>query len=198
MFSLALPARGYAQGEISDCDRAAKIIETGRPAEADKWVFNHSRRCGDRATKAFAAGIARYASETDVAVLEEFMTQADNWRDASIFNAMMQLATNNAATPQARVFAIRHLIVLLQPTDLYTYAGLTRKADTTTASGMTVWQPVGCYGQITSAPRGALRGAPLPANYESRIRSTLTSLANSSTTPEPVRYAAICLQSRRS
>ena len=92
-----------------------------------------------------------------------------------VFDAVTALATDSAATPQVRVFAVRHLILLLQPNFLLTYAGLTRKADTTVTAQLVTWQEVGCVAQMgVSAPHRSLKGAPLPADYEARIRATLS------------------------
>jgi hypothetical protein len=198
--SLALSpvlTRGLSGQGVSICEKAAAIIAKGHTSEADDWAFSALRPCGAAGARAFVAGIAHYRTETDVAALEDFMTQVDNWRDASIFDAVTALATDSAATPQARVFAVRHLILLVQPNFLLTYAGLTRKADTTVTPDLVTWQEVGCVIQMISAPHGSIRGSPLPADYETRLRETLASLVSSPSVPLAVRYAAGCVPSRR-
>src|SRR5947199_9370644 len=106
-----------------ECQRAAIIIAKGHPAETDDWAFGALSGCGVVGANAFAAGLAHYTTETNIAALEDFMTSVDSWRDATIFDAVMQLATNSAASPQARVFAVRHLILRLNPQFVYTYGG---------------------------------------------------------------------------
>jgi hypothetical protein len=174
-----------------------KIIEKGHPPEADYWAFGAARRCGPAGARAVAGGLASYASETDLKALNDFMGQVDSWRDASVLEAATRLAMNGAASPQARVFAVRHLIQLIQPNYVYTFEGLTRKADTTTTAEYTVYTSA-CAAQITPPRERAAVGAPLPQGYEAEIRSTLSSLANSSSTPDPVRIAARCLPPRKS
>jgi hypothetical protein len=189
LWPMALSGQAASKGE---CDKAATIVAKGHTSQADDWTFSALRPCGATGGRAFAVGLAHYARESDVAALEDYMTQVDNWRDASIFDAVIDLATNSAASPQARVFAIRHLILLEHPQFVLTYAGLTRKADTTVTRDMVVRQEVGCVVQMTSAPHGSIKGSPLPPDYLTRLRATLVSLANSSDVPVPVRYAAGC------
>jgi hypothetical protein len=180
----------------AECDKAAAIVGKGHATETDGWAFAALRPCGAAGGRAFVAGIAHYTTETDVAALQDFMTQVDNWRDASIFDAVTALATSSAATPQARVFAVRHLILLVQPNFLLTYGGLTSKPDTTVEPGLVmVQQGGGCAAQMISAPHGSIRGSPLPADYEARIRATLASLASSPAVPVAVRYASRCVPS---
>jgi hypothetical protein len=174
------------------CDSATTIVAKGHPRQSDDWAFAAVMSCGAAGARALRTAIPTYRSETDVAALQRFMTQVDNWRDASIFDAMTELAMNNAASPQARVFAVRHLILLLQPNLLLTYAGMTRKADTTVLNGMATWQESGCVAQMTSVRRGFSKGSPLPPDYQARIRATLKALGSSPTVPEPVRFASRC------
>jgi hypothetical protein len=89
--SLALSpvlTRGLSGQGVSICEKAAAIIAKGHTSEADDWAFSALRPCGAAGARAFVAGIAHYRTETDVAALEDFMTQVDNWRDASIFDAV--------------------------------------------------------------------------------------------------------------
>jgi hypothetical protein len=179
-------------GSGVNCDQAAAIVAKGRVPARDDAAFGTLRRCGAVGGRAVAAGVAHFATETDISALQAFMSQADQWRDESVFRAIAKLATNDAASPQARVFAVRHLLTLLRPDLLYSYAGITRKADTTVTPEMTSVQLVGCAGQIITAPHGSFRGAPLPTDLKAEIQSTLKSLAQSAATPNPVRYAALC------
>jgi hypothetical protein len=179
-------------GSGSKCDKAAAVVSQGRVPAQDDSVFNSIRGCGAVGGRAIAAGVAHFATETDIPVLEDFMSQVDQWRDESVFRATTQLATNDAASPQARVFAVRHLFMLLRPELLYSYQGLTRKADTTVTPELTSWQSVGCAGAIITSPHGSSRGAPLPTDFKAEIRSTLKSIAQSASAPNPVRYAALC------
>lgn len=182
----------HGQGTDTACVNAARIVSKGYPTSADNGAFRAIAQCGADGARAFAAGIAAYADETDIEVLDQFMTRVDEWRDAAIFDAAMQLATNGAATPQARAFAVRHLIVLLQPQFVFSYAALTNAADTIRTKDLTIFRSA-CQAMIYAAREGLPVGTPLPADYEARIRSTLASLASNPSTPTPVRNAARCL-----
>jgi hypothetical protein len=193
----AITARGTgAQATAPDCGKAARIIEKGHPAKTDYWAFGAVRRCGALGANALASGLARYATETNVGVLTDFVNEVDKWRDASVFDAAARLALNPSATPQARAFAVRHLLRLVQPKAFYTFAGLTKGADTTKTGELIVYTR-GCAAQITGGLDEPLVGSPLPPGYEAQIRSILLSLANSATTPGPVRNAARCLEARK-
>ena len=188
------PISTLAAQQVSapDCDRAASAVSRGRVAPTDEWAFGALSSCGPAGARALATGMAYYRAETNVAALEDYMTQVDNWRDQTIFESALALANNDAATVQARVFAVRHLMLLLEPQLLLTYDGLVRKADTTETRDMVVWQRVGCTAQMVSAPHGSLKGAPLPADYKARIADTFRSLFGDSKAPAPLRNAANC------
>lgn len=185
-----LPAQALPQ---KDCDKAATVVRTGRVSADKMWALLNITACGTFGANAIATGIAKTATETDTARLEDFMGAADNWRDASIFSAATQLANKTSATAQSRVYAIRHLITLLQPLHRFTYADLAANNTPTTGSDGSQEWPGGCRGYMGSEPRGSLTGTPLPASYASQIRATLTALSTSQTAPVAVRNAARCL-----
>ena len=171
-----------------ECDRAAGVVSRGRVSANEMWALLNISACGTVGANAIATGIGKLTNHTDTAQFEVFMGAADNWRDASIFNAAMQLANNASATPEARVYAIRHLLTLLQPYHRWTYAGLAESPDSTATQG-----GGGCYGYMGSEPRGSIAGSPLPSTYESQIREALSTLANDLAAPQAVRAAARCL-----
>jgi hypothetical protein len=192
LFSALTARLGAQQVAPADCGKAANIVSRGRTTPTDDWAFSALSACGPAGARAVAAGMAFYRTETNVVALEDYMTQVDNWRDDVVLSAVLELATDDAATVQARVFAVRHLMLLLEPNLLLTYDGLIRKADTTVTRDMVTWQAAGCTAQMVSAPHGSFKGAPLAPDYKERISETFRSLLNSSTTPAPVRNAANC------
>lgn len=194
-FILSVAGRGLLPQAVPmvDCETAARVVAKGRLTSEEQEAFRPLSRCGMNGARALTAGLERLTTETDVEALDDFMHQVDNWRDASIFNAVMRVVTNPAASPQARVFAVRHLILLLRPHFMFDYSDLTSGADTTVhPNGLVEWTLTGCSPQITTARRTSVDGEPLPADYETRIRATLSALAGSGSTPEPVRNAARC------
>jgi hypothetical protein len=179
--------------EPDRCAKAAKVISKGHPAERDNWAFLELSVCGVVGANAFAAGIAHYRTETNIDALDRFFWFGpDNWRDATILTVVTRLANDRTATPQARVFAVRHLIGLLQPRIVFSYADLTQGADTTITADGTTYYSFGCAAQMVSHGGGSLAGAPLPPDAEARIRATLHALAEDPAVPKPVRNAAQC------
>ncbi len=119
------------------------------------------------------------------------MNQVNNWIDAGIMTTATALATNSAASPQARVFAIRYLLVLVLPYTRFAYQGLAVGDVTTTDAERSVITTTGCRSQLGSE-RANQSGTPLPANYASHIRQTLAVLAGDAAAPAVVRNAARC------
>jgi hypothetical protein len=156
------------------------------------------RRCGVIGASALVAGLAHYTTETNIDALTTFMSEVNNWRDAAIFKAALRLATNRGATPQARVFAVKHLLRLIRPYDIFPYDLLTEYGDTTTTADgqlQRAW-PTPCWAMAARvSPDGGVSivGSPLPPDYEATTRTTLASLANDPASPEPVRRAARCM-----
>lgn len=187
-FASGLPAQ-----TSKECTTAAKIVASGSVNASQKSAYITVTGCGSVGANAFVTGIPKNATVTDTTRLEDYMGQVDNWRDASIYNAVLQLANNSSATAQSRVYAIRHLIVLLQPNFRYTYGGLVAAADTTTGPDGSLTFAGGCQGSISAEGRGSVIGAALPAGFEAQIRSTLSALAASHSAPKQVRAAASCL-----
>lgn len=187
----AAAAQQAGRSDDAHCANAARIVAAGHPAKHDEQAYLTLTACGDIGAKALASGMATYANERDTLALEDFMREADAWRDANIMDAAITLATSSAATPEARVFAVRHLVMLLHPYMLFSYGGLTRKDSTVTTPDLVI-TTIGCPATMTSeAPD--LVGTPLSANYADRIRVVLSSLANDTRAPAPVRRAASCM-----
>lgn len=187
----AARAQGATNADAKTCDKAARIVEKGHPAQKEADAFLTLSGCGTVGANAIAAGLLTYANETDPVVLDAFMSQADNWRDAAIFDAATTLATNGSATPAARVFAVRHLLKLTHPYFTYSYGGLTAGDSTTAAPDGTVLTTIGCSTALGSESPDRV-GTPLPADYATRIQTTLSSLAASPATPTVVRNAVRC------
>ena len=74
------------------------------------------------------------------------------------------------------MFAIRHLIVLVQRYRAFDYGGLVVGADTTVLADGTRLFKFGCEGGFVSEPAGSLVATPLPANVADQVRTTLAAL----------------------
>lgn len=195
---VALPTFAVAQkpgspaDSAKDCEKAAKEVGKGHPVKKLSSAYLTISSCGATGASALASAIAAYASETDPIVIDTFMSVVDNWRDSSIMAAAMQLASNAAATPTARVFGVRHLLVLAHPYAHFGFAGLT-SGETTTANPDGGSTTRSTCGQLMRGEGTDRIGVPLPSDYLARIQATLSGLANSASTPGLVRNAARCL-----
>ena len=101
------------------------------------------------------------------------------------------LATNPSATIAARMFAVRHLLILTHPYLRYGFAGLVAAGDSSVDANGTVITTIGCAASLSSEA-GDQVGIPLPADYADRIRATLDALIAASDTPDSVKRAARC------
>lgn len=173
------------------CEKAAKIVAKGHPEKKEESAFLTLSGCGSTAANAFATGIGQYTHETDVVALDAFMNQVNNWIDAGIMTTATALATNTVASPQARVFAVRYLLVLVLPYNRFAYQGLTVGDVTTTDAEGSIITTTGCRSQMGSE-RADQVGTSLPADYADRIRQTLVGLASDASAPAVVRNAARC------
>lgn len=174
------------------CDAAAKIVASGSVNPNQRSAYLTLGGCGAVGANAFATGIPKLATVTDTLKLDDYMSAADNWGDAVVYSAAAHLAMNSSATPQARVFAIRHLIGLVQRRSSFDYGGLIAGADTTVLADGTR-QFSGCEGGFVSEPAGSISATPLPSDVADQIRATLASLVTSQAAPKQVRAAAACL-----
>ncbi len=187
----ATTGRAQKFDEAKSCDKAARIVEKGHPEKKLAGAFLTLNVCGAAGASALATGLLTYTQETDPVALQDFMQFVDAWRDSTIFAAATQLATNSAASPAARVFGVRHLLVLTHPFNRYTFAGLTRLDTVITLADSSQLTTAGCGGGIGSEA-GDRVGTPLPADFESRIQATLAALVAAPETPAIVRAAARC------
>jgi hypothetical protein len=191
-----LAAAIFITGDLSaqtakECDAAARIVSSGSVNANQQSAYLTLGGCGTVGANAFATGIPKLATVSDTLKLDDYMNAADNWADAAVYNAASHLAVNSSATPQARVYAIRHLIGLVNKYTRFGYGGLVAAADTTLADG-TRQITEGCESGFVSEPAGSIVATPLPSNVADEIRATLASLVASQSAPKQVRAAAAC------
>ena len=186
----ALHAQDSTQMDDQLCKKAVKIVEKGRPEKKEGWAWNLISRCGPAGAQAMATGMHALRLERDVNVLEEFMWLADNWRDADLMRAAVALASDGTASAETRVFAIRHLIGLLNGSHRYSFDGLTASSDSTVTPEMVTYT-VGCRWASGSA-HWNVTATPLSATYNAEILAVLSALAKDAQQPKIVRNAARC------
>ncbi|HEX5437304.1 MAG TPA: hypothetical protein VFW98_09090 [Gemmatimonadaceae bacterium] len=127
VLALARPAAAQVQQETyrHRCESGAAIVVHLNPDPTGARVARNHQTCLQEAA-ALVVDMQAHAHDTDLATLKAFWREADQWRDATIMAAALQLASDPSASSQARVFAVRHLLTLLHPHALYSYARLIR------------------------------------------------------------------------
>lgn len=151
----------------------------------------HAQSDGTATPSRLAAQMLAYARSTDPVALGTFMWTVDGWRDSTLFEAAIRLATDTTAAPTARVFGVWHLLLLTHPYMLYTYAGLTAGDSTSLQPDGSEVTTVGCREQIGSEMADRVV-TPLPPDYAARIQKALSLLVAAPGTPTIVRNAARC------
>jgi len=82
------------------------------PEEAQLWT---ATRCGARGGAALAKLVPLARTATDVSSFIMAEAMATNLTDSTIARAFLQLASDNDASPEARIFAFRVLMHLRSP-----------------------------------------------------------------------------------
>ena len=195
LLALDVPRLLYAQEKDDtdkSCEKAAKIVTKGHPEKKEEWALGVLTNCGRAGADAFMAGIAQEAAVSDTIALETFFSHVDVWRDATIMNASLDLARTTTATPAARVFAVRHLIQLVRTRTRFRYGELVRGSTVTvTPDSMATFKP-GCVAWHGSEIPDQ-SATPLPADYQTTIRTALATLVNDPATPDMLKKAARCI-----
>lgn len=184
-------ARAQGKDSTKACDKAAKTVEKGHPAHKETAALNALVYCGRAGATGVSGALSQSRLENDVSSLEQFYYIADRWRDAEIMNAAMQLSRDAGAAVPARVFAVRHLLKIVQPGSAYSYSALAAGMVPSTAGNGAVTPP--CRHGFSS-DNGGIVGTPLPSDFASQIAIALSQLAGDASVPAPVRNAAECAQ----
>jgi hypothetical protein len=161
------------------CRLAAQVIGTGQPAPKKEWALGVIRSCTEGGA-VLAEAIRAARTSADTAMLNALTAPMVELRDGSVFSAAMDVAGDQSATSEARVFAIRILMWSMYPGGGIYYSSL--------AAGSQ-----GCLGHGPSTHTRVTQGVPLPSDYIARAKALGHALAHDSTEAVPVRLAASCL-----
>ncbi|HYC50728.1 MAG TPA: hypothetical protein VEB19_06455 [Gemmatimonadaceae bacterium] len=118
------------------------------------------------------------------------MNHVDSWRDAEIMSEAMRIARDPHAVGSARVFAIRHLMALLQPHKQFSFEQLVAGLDSTVTPDRVEYE-LGCMGALNPGRRAA-SVTPLPSGFEDRIKALLREISANESEPRAIRNAATC------
>lgn len=183
-------AVGTSQDSVVACENAARIVASGQPRHKQTSALGRLSICGLIGSDAMATAVDSSRNEQDRAVLSRFYSEVDRWRDAHIMSSAISIAQDATASGPARVYAIRHLIRLVQPGSEFTFDSLTSGEIVTETPDLTIITPA-CR-QGLSSFHAISGGTPLPADYETTVKGILTQLAGDATAPAQVRNAAFC------
>jgi hypothetical protein len=163
-----------------ECEKAAKIVEKGKPDKKELGAWEFLWRCGSAAGPAAAAGIRAMRTETEFEVLSRTMPMIWYFLDPEVLQAQLDVANDRSATPLARVFAVRGLgSFVTSPELVVDFDELMTLADDCGLGRMT-------HGQVR-------QGGSLPSDYEARVIAALERLAWDASAPSSVRSAAKCM-----
>lgn len=124
-------------------------------------------------------------------MLTRLYETVDSWRDAVVMKAALDVTNDAGASVPARVYALRHLIQLVNPGQYFGYGNLiVGDVPGQGANSNTITR--GCHRMLASG-RADVSATPLVSDYEQRIRAVATNLAGSSSAPVALRNAAACL-----
>jgi hypothetical protein len=184
---IALPGCAAAQQNRdsvhlrNDCRLAIQVVTTEHPAPHEAWAYEAVEHCGAAGGAALASAIDRMRRTDDLAVLDLITRPVIRFTDASVLDVTLSVAGDGGASPEARVFAFRALINLLDPGRVLTYAQLAGTGDARS-----------CFGLPPSLHNEPTTGSPLPADAKSRIREMGTRVSADASEPPHVRRAATC------
>jgi hypothetical protein len=179
-----LPARCLGQANPdsvkhrNDCRLATQVLTTGHPAAKYQWALDKSWTCPE-AAPAIAQRLESHATSRDTAALNALTAPTMYLRDGRIFAVALRIAGSKAASPEARVFAVRTLIYALRPDGQITYAAL-------------ITPDAFCYGGGPSFHQKFTQGSPLPSDYVQQVNAVGQRLMRDSSEPAVIRRVGRC------
>ena len=171
------------------CHAAAQAVGRGNAADSMAAGVLTLYGC-ERSGAHMAAAFRTYRDEPSLAAVDRFTHQLNAWRDADVLQAAITVAEDASATVPARVFAVRHLLILLQPYIRYSYESLVAGPGPTANPDGTVTLRARCAVAVASH-RADRTSTPPPPDYVMRIRAVLRAIATGNG-PQEVRMAAAC------
>jgi hypothetical protein len=166
----------------NECRQAAQVVRTGEPRARITRSLLELRDCGAEGGQVLAAAFKAHQAVATRAELDELTRPASYLRDAALFEAGMEVAADESARPDARVFAFRIVLAAVMPGLLPTYEELSGGG----AENMS------CFGARFGLEGGLSVGAPLPPDAAARAYDLSVRTLRDAGTPAPVKQAAIC------
>jgi hypothetical protein len=172
----------------NNCRLAEQILTTGTPAPHWEWARGYIPYCGYDVWGRVGAGVVqRLKTSTDTLRLAAEWRNLNFLRDSTLFRTALDIASDEAASPEARVFAMRYLLSLSDPNGGYEYGALAERGE---IPGM---QPRCTTGQIAGKVH-SYEGIPIPPDYHEQIRAAASALLDRDSAPPVVHSAALCVR----
>lgn len=165
----------------NDCRLASQIVSRGTPDQHRDWALSTIRHCGADGATALVQALRSLRSTRDTSILDQYFGPTRVLRDRKLLDFSTELATDERAAPEARVFAIRTLIWFLNPGLFFGYSELAGDEQGRT----------NCAGSFTTHVHLS-KGDPLPVNYADQVNVIGRTLSIDRTVPVEVRRAAGC------
>ena len=188
---LASSAAAQNGDQVETCKKAVKTVENGHPAHKETSALAKLASCGKDGATVMARAVTESRTEADPTVLLHFYWDVDLWRDAQVMDAAIALARDPSAATPSRVFAIRHILGLLNRRAEFDYAGLLEGVRVVTEASGAQYVTGGCRFAMGSEVAD-LSGTALPADFRTRLRAVLLQLSGDTGVTSAVRNAAAC------
>lgn len=191
---LLLPQLLQAQAEPDhvkrrkNCRLATQVIETGHLAPKIAWAWQYIGVCEpSEQVQALNAAIQQARHSNDPAVAERALMRVVFLRDGVLFNEVMNIADDPAASTPARVVALMALAAIRNPQVAPFFAGFVGGLD---EYGL---PRGGCSKRRMHVPPYVEGPNPMPTDYVQQILSLREKLRLSTTAPADVSSAAACV-----
>lgn len=174
------------------CDRAVAAVETGLRDVPGAYATIYE--CGRRGEAAVARSWGVWKRVTDRDALVRFATTTRFIRGDAVFDALMDVAADESATPLARALALRNLRTMREPASVLSLKNLE-----TLAGALT--QPNGiqnadtfalCGSGMLTADAPTDQGRPITQGQLQRMTALAATLVRLPAVPPLVRAAAMC------
>jgi hypothetical protein len=191
---LLIPAFAFGQDHPdgikrrNNCGLAAQVIETGRPAPHKEWAWQYIGFCEpQQRVGVYLAAMHQARTSADLPFIRRALLPLAAFRDRMLFEKVLSIASDKAASVPARVVAFMALASILDPTISPTYEGFIGGLD---EYGI----PRGGCSRRLAHPVGFADGlSAFPSNYRDLVAAVAERVARDASETADVRSAAACV-----
>ena len=182
--TIASTATAQSRDKANSCRKAVKTAK-----EASELAMLGT--CGKKGAVVLARAMHDSRMEIDPVVLTRLYSDVDLWRDAEVMEAAITLARDASAATPSRVFAIRHLLGLIDRRAEFDYESLIMGTRIVTGASIAQYISGGCRFAMGSE-LADVSGTLLPSEFRTRLRAVLRQLSEDATSAVAVPNAADC------